>query len=272
MQKTPVREWEQSTVEFNHKLFKGAFSMIVVGKRNSGKTSLVLDMLIDPGFLDYDSLYIFSPSIYQQKYQLIIKGFQAGLTKEEVDNIFKLQHEINEKRSELNKPKITDPEEFIDIFTNHEDFEPTENPIEVQAFKSIDDVPKVEDVDKSKKNVFIFDDCATKKKTIIDTYYSRGRHSNIICIYLTQRYHELPLMIRDNTDIVIIFPLNNQKPLQYFYNDYCSLDFETLKEFKKYCQECWKDDYSFAIIDTRNRNPNERYKKNFDIPFSQIDK
>lgn len=265
-----VREWNQSTVEFNHKIFKGAFSMIIVGKHNCGKTNIIFQMLLEPGFLDYESLYIFSPSIYQPKYQLLIKAFEAGLSKEEVNKLFEMQDEINKKREKENKPKITDPAELIELFTNNENFDPCENSIDVYAFQNIYELPKVEDVDKSKKNVFIFDDCATKKKTIIDTYFTRGRHSNIICIYITHRFHELPLIIRNNADYIMLFILTNQQPLQYIFSDYCSMDFEDLKSFKSYCNICWKKDYDFILIKVNEREKDNKFFKRFDIPFSQI--
>jgi len=264
-----IREWTQNNVRFSHKIFPNAFSMVITGKRNSGKTNLVFDMLLEDDFLDYNQLYIFSPSIYQPKYQLLIKGFENGLTKHEINGLFDMQDEINEDRQKQGKPKITDPEEMISYYTSNNDFVADPNPITVFAYSGFNDIPKVESVDKTKKNVFIFDDCATKNKTIIDSYFSRGRHSNIVCIYITQRYHELPLMIRDNTDIFIFFKLHNTQPLQFFHNNYCSNDM-SIYEFRKYCNKCWSEPYNFAMIDTTKDDPNERYKMNFDIPLNSI--
>ncbi len=55
-----------------------SFAGLIVGMRNCGKTHLLFKLILE-GYIDYNRLYIFSPSIYQAEYQLMIEGLKAHL-------------------------------------------------------------------------------------------------------------------------------------------------------------------------------------------------
>jgi GTPase SAR1 family protein len=58
-----------------------SFRMLIVGASGMGKTSLVMRLLLEKGLLNYDKLYVFSKSLYQPEYSVLINGFKYGLTK-----------------------------------------------------------------------------------------------------------------------------------------------------------------------------------------------
>ena len=60
-----------------------SFAGLIVGKRSCGKTHLLFQLLLE-GYIDYNRLYIFSPSIYQSEYQLIIEGFKQHLMPQDI--------------------------------------------------------------------------------------------------------------------------------------------------------------------------------------------
>ena len=64
---------------------------LIVGKSNCGKTPLLLNLLLQPDWLDYNHLYVFGKSLHQQEYQILKKGFTDGLSKNQVSNIFQNQ-------------------------------------------------------------------------------------------------------------------------------------------------------------------------------------
>ncbi len=57
-------------------------------------------MLLTPNFLDYDNLIIFTKSSFQPEYQLLSQGFNAGLKKEDIIGLFKLQNKRNDSNIE----------------------------------------------------------------------------------------------------------------------------------------------------------------------------
>src|SRR3984957_1802459 len=72
--------------------------------------------------------------------------------------------------------------------------------VSFQAY-SYADIPDVTSFDSSRSSVVIFEDPLSKPKKIQDRiipYFIHGRHSNISPIYVTQRFFDIPKTIREN--------------------------------------------------------------------------
>ena len=83
--------WENMIKFNNHKNLPNSLRCLIVCSSRSGKTCLLLKMLLTPNFLDYDNLIIFTKSSFQPEYELLSQGFNAGLQKEDIIGLFKLQ-------------------------------------------------------------------------------------------------------------------------------------------------------------------------------------
>ena len=68
---------------------------MIIGKSNCGKTTILLNLLLQPEWLDYNHLYVFGNTLHQQEYQILRKGFEVGLTKKQIENIFINQSEFD---------------------------------------------------------------------------------------------------------------------------------------------------------------------------------
>ena len=60
----------------NNPLLPGNVCVLIIGKSNGGKTTLLLNLLLQPEWLDYNQLYVFGRSLHQQEYQILKKGFE----------------------------------------------------------------------------------------------------------------------------------------------------------------------------------------------------
>ena len=67
---------------------------LIIGKSNCGKTTLLLNLLLQSNWLDYNHLYVFGNTLHQLEYQILQKGFELGLSKQQIGNIFKNQDEL----------------------------------------------------------------------------------------------------------------------------------------------------------------------------------
>jgi len=67
---------------------------LIVGKSGCGKTTLLLNLLLQPGWLDYAKLSVFGKSLFQPEYKILRKGFEEQLPKEMIMNIFENRDEI----------------------------------------------------------------------------------------------------------------------------------------------------------------------------------
>ena len=61
---------------------------LVIGKSGCGKTTVIFNLLLQPGWLDYNNLYVFGKSLHQQEYNVLRKGLEGGLSKQKVSNLF----------------------------------------------------------------------------------------------------------------------------------------------------------------------------------------
>ena len=78
----------------NDALLSPSIRGLIIGSSGCGKTHLLFNMLLQPDFIDYNKLYIFSNSLYQPEYQLLIKGYQNCLDKPHVIGMFKNQKDF----------------------------------------------------------------------------------------------------------------------------------------------------------------------------------
>ena len=72
----------------NSPLLPQSLRGLVIGKSGCGKTTVIFNLLLQPGWLDYNHLYIFGKSLDQQAYKILRKGFEA---KPQISNVFNSQ-------------------------------------------------------------------------------------------------------------------------------------------------------------------------------------
>ena len=58
-------------------------------------------------------------------------------------------------------------------------------------YQSAEDVPDPRELSSEKKNLMVFDDRLLEKQNTCESYYVRGRHSNVDCFYLAQNYFKI---------------------------------------------------------------------------------
>ena len=79
--------------------------------------------------------------------------------------------------------------------------------VECNFYQSAEDVPDSRELMSEKNNLMVFDDLLLEKQNTRESYYVRGRHSNIDCFYLAQNYFKLPRQtIREIANFIYLFP------------------------------------------------------------------
>ena len=84
----------------------------------------------------------------------------------------------------------------------------------------------------------VFDDCVNKQQQcIIKDYFSRERHKNISCVYLTQSYTKVDRqLIRENINFLCVFKQSSKYTRESF-DEHVLSDF-TFEEFKEIYNSC----------------------------------
>jgi hypothetical protein len=245
--------WNDTTNKrFNNPLLPRSIRGLIVGKSGCGKTTLLLNLLLRPGWLDFDNLQVFGKSLFQPEYRILKKAFEEKLPKEAIIKLFDIQDEI----MRLNISPTCVVEEISKNLDKKAD-------MECKFFESTDDVPDPRDLNSQKKNLMIFDDLQLEKQNKCETYYIRGRHSNVDCFYLAQNYFKLPRQtIRENANFICLFP-QDLKNVNHIYNDHVSSDMSK-DEFRKLCKYAWDQPHGFVVIDLTSKKHNGKYRCGFD--------
>ena len=91
--------WNETITKiFNNPFLPRSIRGIIVGKSGCGKTTLLLNRLLRPGWLDYDNLCVFGRSLFQPEYRILKKAFEENLPKENILRLFNMREEIQNSR------------------------------------------------------------------------------------------------------------------------------------------------------------------------------
>ena len=233
----------------NSPLLPRSIRGLIVGKSGCGKTTLLLNLLLQPGWLDYNALKIFGKSLFQPEYRIIKAAFEQKLPKEMILELFKMREEIQQNKEDpieivKSLPKITHVNSHA---------------IKCEFFENDSEVPDPKDLNKTNKNLMIFDDLQLERQSTCKKYYVRGRHSNVDCFYLAQNYFELPKRtIRENSNFICLFP-QDLKNINHIYNDHVSIDMPK-GDFIELCGRAWGIPHGFITIDLSSDKYNGKYR------------
>ena len=87
---------------FNNPLVPQSIRGIIIGKSGCGKTTLLLNLLLRPGWLDYDNFSVFGKSLFQPEYKILKTAFEEGLPKEYILELFDKRDEIQNSHMLVN--------------------------------------------------------------------------------------------------------------------------------------------------------------------------
>jgi GTPase SAR1 family protein len=186
-----------------------AFRLLIIGPSGSGKTNMCIDLILN--HIYYDKIYIFAKDIEEPLYDFL-KDFFIKCKKK------------------IEKETKTDIEDIALFSTD------------------LKDLPNIDEIDKKKQHLIIFDDFVTEKdQDKIKDIFIRGRKKNISTIYLTQSYFDVPKIIRLNSQYFAIFKLGDKKELRSIADTHSNaISFDN---FMKLYKEIIKEPFQFMLID-----------------------
>ena len=140
--------WNETTTKrFNNPFFPKSIRGIIIGKSGCGKTTLLLNLLLRPGWLDYNNLCVFGKSLFQPEYKILKTAFEENLPKEYILRLFNMRAEI--QNSQI--PPSTVVQKWAKTIEGKSDLKCT-------FFKTASGVPDPRNLNPEDKNLMIFDD------------------------------------------------------------------------------------------------------------------
>ena len=69
---------------------------MIIGKSGCDKTTLLINLLLRPGWRDYNNINIFGKSLFQPEYLILKKAFEEKIPKDLIIRLFDNQNEVTD--------------------------------------------------------------------------------------------------------------------------------------------------------------------------------
>ena len=211
---------------------------IILGPSGAGKGILISNMILDIYKDCFDRIYLFSPSI-------------------DVDKTWKPVKEYIEKSLKVNPDKEK-------IYFDHFDPSELENIISTQ--RKIAEHMKTQNHTKIFQILIVIDDFADDYKMshnqLLNSLFTRGRHSFISTIVSTQKYRAISNIVRVNATNLYVFRLRNAGDLEAFIEEVSAVaDKKTLLQLY---QTATAEPYSFLFVKLNAKHINDIFYIRYD--------
>ena len=80
----------------NYPLLPQGIRGLIIGKSGCAKTTLLINLLLRPGWVDYNNVNIFGKSLFQPEYHILKKHLKKSWPKEVIIRLFENQNEITD--------------------------------------------------------------------------------------------------------------------------------------------------------------------------------
>ena len=95
--KVKILAWNKNlSKRCNHPLLPKGIRGLIIGESGCGKATLLINLLLGPGWLDYNNINIFGKSLFQSDYHILKKAFEEKLPKEVIIRLFENENEITD--------------------------------------------------------------------------------------------------------------------------------------------------------------------------------
>ena len=136
----------------------------------------------------------------------------------------------------------------------------------IQFFTHLSKFPRLNELEKDKQILCIFDDCVTydeKTQSVITEIAIRGRKygKGVSLCYLTQSFYKVPRLIRLQFSYLIILKLGSRRDTNMIMSE-CSLGVEK-EELLRIYKDATKEKFHFLKIDLETGDENKKFSHNF---------
>lgn len=199
--------------------------VVIAGPSSCGKTNVILNLLfIKKTSMKYRRVLLYAKMLQEPKYQYMINRFVK----------------IEEILTKLEKKPIKI------LYTSSD----------LSGVIPLEDLEDCDDI----QTIAIFDDfICEENQEVIKNYWMFGRKFNVTSFFLGQSFHQIDKFIRDNSNYVILFRVNNYSDLRRIYNDVVKgVDFSDFKRI--YDRALVQNINGFVTIDNVTPDNNRRVR------------
>ena len=207
------------------------FRSIVLAPSTSGKTTLLVHLILNVYRGCFSRIYIFSPTVNSDSAWKPVKDY---IKKDLNQNDKKERCYFEEYKHDEMEKVINDHKAVVEF------------------------LKQKKDNDKMYSILIIIDDMAdnpqfTRNSKLLHALYTRGRHFYINTIISSQVLTTISPIIRKNLSSLYIFKLSNNKEIEYVCEEYSGLS-NGKKNMLKIYELATKEKYSFLFINLKTQS------------------
>jgi len=92
---------------------------------------------------------------------------------------------------------------------------------QIRITEGLSTTPRLDDFDKNKNHLVIFDDLVLSKDlSMVENYYIRARKLNCSVIFLSQSYFKIPKIIRNNCSYMVLLKLSGNREMNIIMSEF----------------------------------------------------
>ena len=237
----------------NHEFFPNHYRLLVVGPSGGGKTYLINRLLLTE-MLQFDILYLYTPSIKQIEYQILINAINSGLPTSYIFGLYAKQDAFKSKSDyDYAIESIAKQQNFLQCKKVIASDKPAEilepENMEVEAINEFKSLPINSNKQKVKKPrvIVLIDDAVCSSQNAINKMFVYGRTYGINVIYLTQSFFAVDKnKTRTNANTFILYRQNQDDCKRVFTR--VNKDKRSFEEFYDMANKCWEKNRGFILI------------------------
>ena len=134
----------------------------------------------------------------------------------------------------------------------------------IVEFLAMEDAPNPEDLPLA--CCVVFDDCMLEINKSAARLFSRGWHRGADVLYLTQKYTEVPKVLRDNVNMILLFNGVDGAAVQCVHKACCAGDM-SLDEFRRFSAAA-NEPFSFTVISLVDYPFDGKYRQRFETFYT----
>lgn len=249
--KSIIPDWEQSKIQYaNHELFPNHYRCLIVGTSGDGKSVILLRLLLSQ-MLDYDVIFLNTPSIHQMEYKILIEALNAGLSPGHIYGLYDKQQQIHDPIFAIKKMarelKCTPKVKVIASADVEKIPVPEELAETARREFALLKPTTTEAADLMPKTIVIIDDAICSSQKAINKLFTYARTCSINVVYLAQDFFATgKQQCRSNTNMWILF----RQPVDQVRLIYSRVSKGEMskEDFTEFCNKCWDKPRNFVLI------------------------